>query len=88
MAKFKKVPTGQEEYQWQFNCAGCGYTHAITETIHWFNQDVNKPTLTLSVLYRSGNICCHSYIKEGKIEYLSDCTHQLKGQTIELPEIN
>jgi hypothetical protein len=27
---------------------------------------------------------CHSYITEGKIEYLSDCTHDLKGQTIEM----
>lgn len=29
---------------------------------------------------------CHSFITDGKIEYLSDCTHKLAGQTVELPE--
>lgn len=27
---------------------------------------------------------CHSYIKDGKIEFLSDCTHDLAGKTINL----
>jgi hypothetical protein len=29
---------------------------------------------------------CHSFITDGKIQYLSDCTHNLVGQTIELEE--
>lgn len=29
---------------------------------------------------------CHLFIKEGKIEYLSDCTHSLAGTTIDLPD--
>lgn len=29
---------------------------------------------------------CHSYIRNGKIEFLSDCTHELAGKTIELPD--
>lgn len=29
---------------------------------------------------------CHSFITNGKIQYLGDCTHQLGGQTIELPD--
>lgn len=28
---------------------------------------------------------CHSYVTDGKIQYLNDCSHDLKGQTIELP---
>ena len=28
---------------------------------------------------------CHSYITEGKIQFLSDCTHALAGQTVDLP---
>jgi predicted RNA-binding Zn-ribbon protein involved in translation (DUF1610 family) len=31
---------------------------------------------------------CHSYITDGKIQFLNDCSHQLAGQTVELPEIN
>lgn len=29
---------------------------------------------------------CHSFITDGKIQYLSDCTHELAGKTIQLPE--
>lgn len=29
---------------------------------------------------------CHSFITDGKIQYLSDCTHALAGKTIELSE--
>lgn len=29
---------------------------------------------------------CHSFIKEGKIEFLSDCTHKLAGQTVDMTE--
>jgi len=28
---------------------------------------------------------CHSFIKDGRIEFLNDCTHHLKGQTVDLP---
>jgi hypothetical protein len=31
---------------------------------------------------------CHSFVREGKIEYLGDCEHYLQGQTVELPEWN
>lgn len=27
---------------------------------------------------------CHSFIKDGKIEFLSDCTHEMAGQTVEM----
>lgn len=29
---------------------------------------------------------CHSYVTDGRIEFLSDCTHPLAGQTVDLPE--
>ena len=29
---------------------------------------------------------CHSFITDGKIQFLGDCTHKLKNQTVELPE--
>lgn len=31
---------------------------------------------------------CHSFVRNGKIEYCGDCTHSLAGQTVELPEMN
>lgn len=29
-------------------------------------------------------LVCHTFIKSGKIEYLTDCTHKLAGQTIDM----
>lgn len=31
---------------------------------------------------------CHSFVRNGNIEFLGDCTHALAGKTIELPEIS
>jgi|ERR1035437_2051273 hypothetical protein len=28
---------------------------------------------------------CHSYITDGNIQFLNDCTHELAGQTVPLP---
>lgn len=30
---------------------------------------------------------CHSFIRDGRIEFLSDCTHALAGTTVDLSEI-
>lgn len=30
---------------------------------------------------------CHSFIKDGMIQFLGDCTHELKGKTVKLPEV-
>ena len=29
---------------------------------------------------------CHSFVKDGQIQFLTDCTHKLAGQTVDLPE--
>jgi hypothetical protein len=29
---------------------------------------------------------CHSFIIDGRIQFLGDCTHALAGQTVDLPE--
>lgn len=28
------------------------------------------------------DVVCHSFVRAGKIEYLSDCTHELAGKTV------
>lgn len=30
---------------------------------------------------------CHGFIRDGRIQFLADCTHALAGQTVDLPEI-
>ena len=34
--------------------------------------------------YPGRDIVCHSFVRDGKIEFLSDCTHALAGQTVAL----
>jgi hypothetical protein len=55
--------------------------------VHCFNGDFDKPTLTPSLLYQGFALRCHSYVTDGRIQYLSDCSHALVGQTIDLPEL-
>ncbi len=31
---------------------------------------------------------CHSFVRDGRVEFLSDCTHALAGQTVDLPEVD
>lgn len=30
---------------------------------------------------------CHYWLRDGRIQYLPDCTHEMKGKTIDLPPI-
>lgn len=63
------------------------------EPIWQFNNDVNNPTLSPSIRTTWGpkenptKHLCHVFMKEGKIQFLTDCTHEYAGQTIELSEI-
>lgn len=78
-----KVPT--------IECPGCEMRHQLPD---WeFNGDVDRPTFrpSLLVTWEHGpereKRRCHSYITDGKIKFLGDCTHALVGQTVELPAI-
>lgn len=31
---------------------------------------------------------CHTFITDGRVQFLSDCTHQFAGQTLDLPELH
>jgi hypothetical protein len=44
-----------------------------------------------SALFEPSNITttprCHSFVRESRIEFLTDSTHELAGQTVDLPEL-
>ncbi len=77
--------------EYAFHCPGCGHAHIVTVNgkknscnASWtWNGSMDKPTFTPSL-----NVVgyCHSYITDGKIMFLGDCTHTLKGKTVPLPE--
>ncbi len=49
----------------------------------WCNYNERFPD---PVDYKCG--VCHSFVTDGNIQFLSDCTHDLAGQTVPLPEID
>lgn len=77
-----------------FWCPGCYQAH-VFDTRWTFSGDFIKPTFSPSLLVygneenlketngRYGHRC-HSFVREGKIQFLNDCTHHLKGQTVDL----
>jgi len=80
-----------------FQCPGCDDLHLFyTDRVPDYPGPVWKVsgegdclTVTPSLIIRSswpeGMRVCHLYVKEGKIQFLADCTHHLKGQTVEIP---
>jgi len=90
-----KLYTSEDELteQYWFFCPGCRTHHALTTKapkgpIWTFNGDLNRPTFRASLLcdYGEGKVC-HSFITDGKIEFLNDCYHELKGTTVEMEEV-
>lgn len=33
------------------------------------------------------SVVCHSFVTDGRIQFLNDCTHALAGQTVDLPDL-
>ena len=90
MAKVAREESGAHS----FHCPGCKHLHVFHMTMTdgspgWtFNADFDKPTFTPSLLNRTRTTRCHLYMREGMIEFLNDCTHELAGQTVECPDRN
>lgn len=75
-----------------FWCPGCEHYHIFyTENTYgfpvWdFNGNYDKPTFNPSLLNTrpNSNYRCHLFMRDGKIQYLSDCHHKLAGQTVDM----
>ena len=80
-----------------FHCPGCKYGHAVTvngrpfpstgATWTW-NGSMELPTFAPSLLIFANDPAqrCHSFVREGRIQFLDDCHHTLANQTIEIPD--
>ena len=73
-----------------WDCPGCGCMHAVND--RWqFNGNYDKPTFSPSVKVThyhdgQGRVVCHCFVRDGQIQYLSDCYHEMAGQTVDLPD--
>ena len=99
MPKVKQITDTTGQYvSYVFHCPACKRHHSCyverpdKRRPCWsFNGDLEKPTFTPSIVSLYGrddeiNVC-HSFVCDGRIEFLSDCTHSLAGQTVDLPEV-
>jgi hypothetical protein len=80
-----------DEHTVAFHCPGCQCAHQVRvsgrEQPVWnWNGNTGLPTFAPSVRVRSDNNCCHSFVVAGRIQFLTDSTHRLAGQTVAIPD--
>lgn len=91
MASERVAHRGWEDNRVGFMCPGCQTVHEVTVTGEqaWgWNGSLDAPTFTPSILARGyssrlgATFVCHSFVTDGRIQFLSDSSHTLAGQTV------
>jgi len=80
-----------------YRCPGCNEHHwiPVTGSKAWqFDGNLESPTVTPSVKHTckygddTPDSVCHYFIRAGRLEYCGDCTHNLAGQTVPMPQLS
>lgn len=68
-------------WQWDGNVEAPTFSPSILVTIPWSRsrEPGDDPEQWKDEV-------CHSFVRSGRIEFLGDCTHELRGQTVPLPD--
>ena len=101
MAKLSNVLRSLSGGMVAFWCPGCDSAHGIRvsgEQPLWeWDGNADAPTFAPSInsqwhgqrevgfIMVEVREICHSFVRGGRIEFLGDCTHALKGQAVPLP---
>lgn len=67
------------------------YTNRKYSPSVWnFNEDMENPTFSPSMLMYPNNIRVreHFFVRDGKIQYLSDCNHTMAGKTVDMVDVD
>lgn len=100
MSAISRILRQVEGGRLMFRCPGCDSAHGIRVGAgQWgWNGSVDKPTFRPSILvsYNGADAgidgappaVCHSFVTDGCIQFLDDCTHELAGQTVDLPDFD
>lgn len=85
MSKLRKIANSEILL---FHCPGCGNAHPFDLNRWTWNGSMDRPTFTPSLLCNQHHpeSRCHSFVADGRIQFLSDCHHALAGQTVDLPD--
>lgn len=77
--------------RWSWNGDVERPTFAPSLLIRWTQWDPPAHTQDKvtrgEIVQREVHCCCHSFIRDGMIQFLNDCTHALAGQTVPLPDM-
>ena len=99
-AKLRKVicSVPDQGFGLAYWCQGCESAHIVwtkrpTRPCWTWDGNKEKPTFTPSVLVTMTSDDpeipserCHTFIRAGMVEFLTDCTHKYAGQTLPLPD--
>ena len=73
-------------------CPGCEEVHPFDLSRWQFDGNSESPTFSPSLLcnatVNNGVRRCHSFVRDGQWEFLADCYHELKSQTVPMVPIN
>jgi Family of unknown function (DUF6527) len=103
MGRLSSILRSAEGGRLTFWCPGCDGPHQVATGEgpgpRWgWNGDAVKPTFTPSILvtYNGADAdtpdgipsVCHSFVTDGRIQFLGDSTHALSGQTVDIQDFD
>lgn len=59
----------------------------IKAPVWTWDDNLEQPTLSPSILTKTDTLVCHSFLKNGIFEFLGDCTHQYVNMKIPIPDL-
>lgn len=79
--------------RWSWNDSAETPTFRPSILVQWSQWEPPATTLEIRAKIASGEVVqaevekvCHSFVTDGRIQFLADCTHALAGKTVDLPE--
>lgn len=94
MSEYRTAKTGDVLFWYNkhcctFWCPGCKQEHpyyisqshdGAQHPVWQYNNNPDKPTFEPSLLVLGKR--CHLYVRDGMIQFLTDCEHEFAGQTV------
>lgn len=93
-------PQGGPAFMFHCPACECGHWFQVGDGPgpRWtWNDDFERPTVTPSIFVNPPCAIkdhelgpsmhrCHSFVRDGSIQFLGDCTHALAGKTVPIPD--
>ena len=85
-----RVSGGNPTWGWNESAGKPTFTPSVLVTGFIMSDEgydmLERGEKPVSGQYPGHEMCCHSFVTDGRIQFLSDCTHALAGQTVDLLE--